>query len=342
MIMSTLVVALLSFAVAFVSGALLSKAFFATQLPERDVIAREQHHVLLKAQRSRYRKRVHALSNVVSRHEDTQAKIKEKLSEYHQAMEAQAESVRLADTELAQLRTVLTQLQQTVSDKDRENSELSLRITSLEAELKDEHSKSATAANELGLLRIEREELTARVHRLEHEHQATDQVEFDSQSAAEEPAAEMRAGMGELREQLATRDRRIHELMVQLEDSDAQKQHVQERLETLKRRVAPLTQKLRQQRQILRQLREVSVHLQPSDAAAQKQKDDLKAIRGIGPALERRLHSHGIERFEQIAEMSEQEFAAMATSLSIAPTLAQRQGWIQQARDLYRGQHRSD
>jgi predicted flap endonuclease-1-like 5' DNA nuclease len=342
MIMSTLVVALLSFAIAFVSGALLSKAFFAAQSPAQDMIAREQHHALLKAQRSRYRKRVHALSNLLRRHEDTQAKIKEKLSAYHQAMEARAASARRADSELAKLRTNLAHLQKTVSDKDRENSELKVRITSLDADLKAEHTKSTTAANELGLLRIEREELTARVQRLEHEHRATDEVESGSTFAADEPAAEMRAEMGALREQLATRDRRVHELMVQLEDRDAQKQRVQERLETLKQRVGPLTQKLRQQRQLLRQLREVSAHLQPGDAAAQKQTDDLKAIRGIGPALERRLRSHGIERFEQIAKMSEQEFAAMATRLSIAPTLAQRQGWIQQARDLYRGLHRSD
>jgi predicted flap endonuclease-1-like 5' DNA nuclease len=339
--MSPLIVALLSFAIAFVSGALLSKAFFATQSPLRDVIAREQHHALLKAQRSRYRKRVHALYNVVRRHEETQGKIKEKLTEYHQAMETRAKSCRVAESEAVKLQTELATLQKTVADKDRSMAELNARIASLDAALETEHAKSMNAANELGLLRIEREELTSRARRLEQEHPATGETGSNSAPAADEPAAEMRAGMGELRETLAIRDRRIHELNIQLRDSDAQKQHVQERLETLKRRVAPLTQKLRQQRQLLRQLRQISASAEPGESVIKKQSDDLKEIRGIGPALERRLRSHGIERFEQIAAMSEQEFEAIATRLSIAPSLAQRQGWIQQARDLQRSLDRS-
>lgn len=311
--MSSLIVALLSFAIAFVAGALISKAFFATQTPAKDVIAREQHHALLKAQRSRYRKRVHALHNLVRRHEDTQQKIKVKLTEYHQAMEARAQFSRVADSELTKLQT----------------------------ELKTEHAKSANAANELGLLRIEREELTARVQRLDQEHQAVHETGHVSAHAAEEPAAELRAGMGELRETLAIRDRRIHELNVQLRDSNAQKQQLQERLETLRQRVKPLTQKLRLQRQSLNQLRQISHSVQAGKSAVIQSGDDLKEIRGIGPALERRLHSQGIERFEQIAAMSEKEFADVATRLSIAPTLALRQGWVQQARDLQRGPHRS-
>ena len=339
--MSLLIVALISFAIAFVSGALLSKAFFATQSATKDLIAPERHHALLKAQRSRYRKRVHALSNVVRRHEDTQKKIKEKLTEYHQAMEARANSCGVAESEVVKLQTELATLQKTVADKDRSITELNTRIASLDAGLETEHTKSVNTANELGLLRIEREELTARVQRLEQEHQVTSETGSKSAPATDKPAAEMRAGMGELRETLAIRDRRIHELNIQLQDSDVQKQRVQERLETLKQRVAPLTQKLRQQRQLLHQLRQISAPAEPGELPLKKRTDDLKEIRGIGPALERRLRSHGIERFEQIAAMSEQEFETIATRLSIAPRLAQRQGWIQQARDLQRSLHRS-
>jgi len=334
--MSTLVVALLSFAIAFIAGALLSKAFFATQSPKQDMVARKEHHALLKAQRSRYRKRVHALSNVVRLHEETQGKIKEKLAEYHQAMEARAESSRVGECKIVKLQTELTELRNSLANNDGESNDFKSRIAALEVELKAERAKSASASNELGLLRIEREELTARVQRLEQEQRPASQAELDPTYTLDEPAAEMRAGMGELREKLAARDRCIHELNVQLEDSDAQKKNMEKRLATLRQRISPLTQKLRQQRQLIRQLRELSANSKSGNAAATKQPDDLKAIRGIGPALERRLHSHGIERFEQIAAMSEKEFVAIAARLSIAPTLAQRQGWIQQARDLYR------
>ena len=56
--------------------------------------------------------------------------------------------------------------------------------------------------------------------------------------------------------------------------------------------------------------------------------------RGIGPALERRLNRHGIRRLEQLAGLSEQELIEITEKLAIAPNLAQRDRWIDQAREL--------
>lgn len=340
--MSPVIVALLSFAIAFVAGAMLSKAFFTTRAQATDMVEREKHHALLKAQRSRYRKRVMALHNLVRRHEETQQQIKEKLAHYHQVIATAGESHRSAKIKIGKLLAESTTARKTVADIERERSELTARITSLEADLQSEHARSADAANELGLLCIEREELTARIRRLEQEHQTTSEAVVDTGNGANEPAADLRASMGALRETLAARDQTIFELNVQLREENAREQRLQERLETMKNRVSPLTQKLRQQRQLLRQLRQASALRDARGPAGTVSRDDLKEIRGIGPALERKLRSHGIEQFKQIAVMSEQELADVSAQLSIAPNMGRRQGWIQQACELHRHLHPSD
>lgn len=339
--MSPLIVALLSFAVAFVAGAMLSKALYASQGQATDMVEREKHHALLKAQRSRYRKRVAALYHLVRRHEATQQQIKEKLVHYQKVMESREESSRADRDKVGQLQAELTPAQQTRAGIDRERTELNARLGSLEAELKAERAKSAHTANELGLLRREREELTARMRRVEREQPASNGADNASPDAAEKTAAEARANTGALRETLTAREQEIVELKTWLRESSAQKQHLEDRLETMTQRVAPLTQKLRQQRQLLRQLRQAAA-LRDGDTPVSADPDDnLKDIRGIGPALERKLRGHGIRRFAQLAEMSEQELRDVSASLSIAPNMGCRQQWIQQARELQRNLHSS-
>jgi predicted flap endonuclease-1-like 5' DNA nuclease len=60
--------------------------------------------------------------------------------------------------------------------------------------------------------------------------------------------------------------------------------------------------------------------------------DDFKRIRGIGPAIESRLHRAGIGTFARLAALSPDEVAALIANLS-AERIA-KQGWIRQARKL--------
>jgi predicted flap endonuclease-1-like 5' DNA nuclease len=62
--------------------------------------------------------------------------------------------------------------------------------------------------------------------------------------------------------------------------------------------------------------------------------DDLKLIKGIGPAIEKTLNELGIFRFDQIAEMSEYEIDRVAQRLKGFRTRIYREDWIGQARDL--------
>jgi predicted flap endonuclease-1-like 5' DNA nuclease len=350
--MTTVIIALLSFAIAFVAGGLLSKVYFTahdarvddddddaddTESAAHDpaqatnngaAIGRDQHYAMLKAQRSRYRKRMLAMHNLVCRHEAAQEQIREKLHRIQQTQSAKAKAAAEAKAQIEALRTAL--------------SERAQEIEVLRGELAEPTAPADQpnlgAQDEMSLMRIERDELKARIKRLETDATGIPSEDKDDENLAR-IAANLRADMGALREKLATRDRQVHEQGMQLEDSQAQVRELEGRLDELKVRVSPLTKKLRQQRDVIRGMR--APDSEPADEPIQEGKnpldeliDDLKKIRGIGPALERRLNRQGIHRYDQVAEMTEEQLASVAEQIAVAPALALRDRWIEQARDL--------
>lgn len=62
--------------------------------------------------------------------------------------------------------------------------------------------------------------------------------------------------------------------------------------------------------------------------------DNLKLIKGVGPAIEKTLNEMGIFRFNQIAEMSEYDIDRIARRLKGFHSRIYREDWIGQARDL--------
>ena len=63
-------------------------------------------------------------------------------------------------------------------------------------------------------------------------------------------------------------------------------------------------------------------------------RDNLKQIKGVGPAIEKTLNEMGISRFNQIAEMSEYDIDRIAKRLKGFRSRIYREDWIGQARDL--------
>jgi len=61
--------------------------------------------------------------------------------------------------------------------------------------------------------------------------------------------------------------------------------------------------------------------------------DDLKAIHGVGPKLERMLNSLGVYRFSQIANWDEAQLGAISARMRFRERI-QREGWVEQAREL--------
>lgn len=75
------------------------------------------------------------------------------------------------------------------------------------------------------------------------------------------------------------------------------------------------------------------IRLQVAPAPAGRQ-DDLKEIRGIGPATEKRLNSAGIMTWGQMAGLSEAELTQVADLLKISVDKIKREQWVEQARAL--------
>lgn len=76
-------------------------------------------------------------------------------------------------------------------------------------------------------------------------------------------------------------------------------------------------------------------------AAAPKAKaaagaDDLKALSGVGPALEKKLHEAGITTFAQIAAWTQDDIDAANEKLSFKGRI-EREGWVEQAKELTKG-----
>ncbi|MDW3184231.1 50S ribosomal protein L21 [Roseobacter sp.] len=74
----------------------------------------------------------------------------------------------------------------------------------------------------------------------------------------------------------------------------------------------------------------------PKAAKADAGADDLKKLSGVGPALEKKLHEGGVTSFAQIAAWTEEDVAAMDEKLSFKGRI-EREGWIEQAKELSKG-----
>lgn len=72
----------------------------------------------------------------------------------------------------------------------------------------------------------------------------------------------------------------------------------------------------------------------PAEAEDGSFRDDLKMIKGIGPAIQKTLNEMGIRRFGQIADMSEYDIDRVAQRLKGFRSRIYREDWIGQARDL--------
>jgi predicted flap endonuclease-1-like 5' DNA nuclease len=330
--MTTVIIALVSFAIAFAAGFAVSKAYFTVHgLGDAAASARKQ----LKEQRQHYRKRIDELQGSIRDREDAQELMRKKLGDMQDSVRKSRKQAARARPEPAEPAILPEDMQSQIDIRDSEIAALRERIGPLNDELDAEKRKAQSTENELSLLRIERDELIALKQRIESE-QAVVPTANGTDADQATVMARLREDMGAMRENLAARDRQVLDLELQIKDSNTRVQELDGRLESWKHRVQPLTRKLKEQRNTIRQYREARAT--PGKPVPETESsgasDNLKKIRGIGPALERRLHRHGIHRYEQIAELSEQELIKIAEQLAIAPNLAQRDRWIEQARDL--------
>jgi predicted flap endonuclease-1-like 5' DNA nuclease len=70
--------------------------------------------------------------------------------------------------------------------------------------------------------------------------------------------------------------------------------------------------------------------------------DNLRAVRGIGPSMERMLHGLGIISFRQLAMLDGAELERVRTELREFRTRIERENWVGQARDLHKEKYGRD
>lgn len=75
----------------------------------------------------------------------------------------------------------------------------------------------------------------------------------------------------------------------------------------------------------------------PLDGPRDGQADDLKMIKGVGPALEKQLNGLGIYHFDQVAGWNAAELAWVDDNLLRFKGRASRDNWIEQATTLATG-----
>jgi predicted flap endonuclease-1-like 5' DNA nuclease len=68
----------------------------------------------------------------------------------------------------------------------------------------------------------------------------------------------------------------------------------------------------------------------PADA------DDLKAIIGVGPFLEKKLHAVGIYTFRQVASFTKEDVAKVNDIIEFFPGRIERDDWVGQSADFER------
>ncbi len=79
---------------------------------------------------------------------------------------------------------------------------------------------------------------------------------------------------------------------------------------------------------------DVEVELEAMDDQDEfNDRDNLKKIKGVGPAIEKTLNEMGIVRFQQIADMSEYDIDRVAQRLKGFRSRIYREDWIGQARN---------
>ncbi len=344
--MSSVVTGLVVLAIAFPAGWLVCRAWLTAQrqpsqtekqlqIVDQDSISRAEHEALLKTQQEHYRHKVNAMHDIVRKHERTRDQIREKLNKLQKRMDSDSHAVKNAAEETQRSEQNANNIKAALDIARQDLAALKKRNAELEQAAAERSDGDTQAGDEHDLLKIERDELSARLKRLETSQRSRDKSKTKQ---LDEPAEALRADLGQAREELTARDHQIRQLESRLEERELRIKELETTVNSWKHRVTPLAHQLKLQRSLIRR-GQVEGKAKPAEQTAStstaEPKDELQKIRGIGPTLERRLLANGISKFRQIAEKTPEELVKLAEKLSIASKLPARDSWAEQAQRLH-------
>ncbi len=161
---------------------------------------------------------------------------------------------------------------------------------------------------ELNKLQRQRDQLQSKIDDAGHRHHQQ-----------KRQLASMREALDEQAMRFRTIQRRLQEAIQHNSDSQSAERKLQRQLELLIRRTA--------------QSRAQASSPPPEQAKKRIDPQDLRQIRGIGPALAKKLNALGIHRLEQLAQLNETDADVLDTQLKF-PGRIRRDRWIEQAQEL--------
>lgn len=243
-----------------------------------------------------------------------------------------AEIAELA--ELRQRTTLVPQLEQRVSDLQRELAEaqqaasadptISTADSAAEAaekQAKKETKKKAKRAAKAAARATEQELEAVKKSLLKTERSLKDcrQQGKKLQKTDGAQIAELQAALKHLRNDADRNSATIGALRHDLVKARTSKAgHREKRLRSAEEKVAQLE----------------ATATKPKSQPASDHVDDLKLIKGIGPRLERTLNDLGITQFEQLAALSKTELEKLQKKLPRFPGRIARDNWVGQAKTL--------
>ena len=298
----------------------------AMQILESKMIALEALDQSTRQELAACRERIHALEQELatttqqqSALESGQAALLTRVSDSEAAMRAQAEEVR-------QSKAALQTAQQALALKEEELLPLQERLTTLE------HSPADTDRLRTRIQALEPAQ--GRVHWLE-----VQLSERDTQH---------RTALHDIERQLAERDRRIGELEQLQQQLQKQADRAKtvgeqdEEIDRLRKRLVEVQAALRIRTDggvaphpVKPARDQLSLQIGQTKSSSPPPKDDLKEIRGIGPAFERVLNGMGIVTFRQVAQWDATTMQQIAAKLDTAPDRIKRDNWIASAKKLH-------
>jgi predicted flap endonuclease-1-like 5' DNA nuclease len=264
------------------------------------------------------------------------AQVKQQLAEWHAeraqsteqllALEESAAQLQVAQTEAARLQAAETaQLRLVIDRFQLEGNDLRQTIKLLEADkertseqLSKAHELLASSSAQATELRVAHDTLCDKLVKLENS-----QLEHDAllTLASDELNAE-KAVNSQLRQELAQRN--VEAIL----DSHAQESEVAE---------APTANEALANEKAVEcaDYENADTDSLPALKVPELQ-DDLKTIRGVGAKLEQKLNMIGICNFRDLVELEEQGYERAARLIPDLVNRIQRDGWMQQARELHR------
>jgi len=299
----------------------------------------------------------------------------EEIRESKAALEAAQQALALTEQELLPLHERLAVLEHHQANADRLHARIQElepaqgRVHWLEVQLSERDTQHRTALHEIERQLAERNQKIAEIAPLQQklivQEAARDSWEAKYAQAAHRAtdeaarSQELHTRIDELQAQLTFREQRLSEkdnhiatLQRQINAFDSvqremagQARVVDEKEEEINR----LRKRLVEVRAALRirtdggvaphpvqpagdQLSLQIAQVKPSTAPP---KDDLKQIRGIGPAFERVLNNMGIVTFRQVAQWDTTDLKRIADKLDTVPDRIKRDKWIARAKKLY-------